>query len=208
MPSSAITFDLTGSVPNAYSMSFVQIGVSLSVSSALYSGGPSGNQLPYEFSTPTLSMNCDGIGALNTYGDLGAGFDGDGKYEIATLSFGQAVRITSVTLIPLGTRYNLTGANTQFVMFGEGLVIDPASRQTIDATDFTNETSVYGSYLGIAAYSRFDQFRVGSITVETVDLVIVADAYSVKNGDTAKVLDVLANDVDDWLISSINTIGI
>ena len=95
-------------------MSCVQSGVSLTVSSAFYHGGPGGDQLPYEFSTPTPSMNGDGIGALNTYGDLGAGFDGDGKYEIATLSFGLAVRITSVTLISLGMRCNLTGANTQF----------------------------------------------------------------------------------------------
>lgn len=71
MPSSPITFDLTGSVPNAYFMSFEQSAISLTVSSALYYGGATGSQLPYEFSTPTLSMTSDGIGALNTYNDLG-----------------------------------------------------------------------------------------------------------------------------------------
>lgn len=208
MPSSPITFDLTGSVPDSYSMSFLQSGLSLTVSSALYYGGTGDSQLPYEFSTATLSMTGDGIGALNTYNDRTAGFDADGKYEMATLSFGQAVRITSVTLVPLGTRYNLTGENTRFIMAGDGLVIDPALRQTIDPTDFTNETSIYGSYLGIAAYGRYDQFRVSSITVETLQLASVADAYSVNSGDVAKVFDVLANDTDEKLITSINTTGI
>jgi VCBS repeat-containing protein len=208
MPSGPITFDLTGSVPSNYSMAFVQSGLSLTVSSALYRGGPSGDQAVYEFSTPTLSMNGDGIGALNTYNDLGMGFDGDGKYEMATLSFGQTVKITSVTLVPMGTRYNLTGANTQFVMFGQGLVVDPLSRQTIDATDFTNETALYGNFVGIAAYSRYDQFRVASITVETVDLVSAADAYSVKSGDAPTVLDVLSNDVDGRQISGLDVAGV
>lgn len=208
MPSAPITFDLTGSSPDAFSMAFLQSGISLTVSSALYYGGPNGTQLPYEFSTPTLSMTSDGIGALNTYNDLGSGFDGDGKFEMATLSFSQTVRITSVTLIPMGTRYNLSGANTQYVLFGDELVIDPASRQTIDPTDFTNETSIYGDYLGIAAYSRYDQFRIASITVETVDLTSVADAYAVNSGDAPTTLDVLANDVDDRLITSLNTSGV
>lgn len=203
-----ITFDLTGSLPNDYSMAFVQDGLSLTVSSALYNGGLSGDQAVYEFSTPTLSMNSDGIGALNTYSDVGEGFDGHGKYEMATFSFGQTVKITSVTLIPMGTRYNLTGANTQFVMFGQGLVIDPLSRQIIDATDFTNETALYGDFVGIAAYSRYDQFRVASITVEAVDLVSTADAFSVKSGDVATTLAVLSNDVDSRQISAIGVTGL
>lgn len=207
MPSSPITFDLTGSVPNAYSMVFEQSGVSLTVSSALYFGGPSGSQLTYEFSTPTLSMNANGIGALNTYADLGDGFDADGKYEMATFSFGQTVRITAVKLIPLGTRFNTTGANTQFIMVGQGLVVDPSARQTIDATDFINETSIYGNTLGIAAYNRFDMFRVASITIETVDLVSTADSYAVSNNAAATTLDVLANDLDDRLITAIDTTG-
>ena len=90
-------------------------------------------------------------------------------------------------------------------MFSEGLVIDPISRQTTNAKDFINETSVYISHLGFAAYGRYDQFSVGSITVQTVALVSVADAYLVKNGDTAKVMGVLANDVDDRPISWVNT---
>ncbi len=208
MPSSPITFDLTGAVPNDYSMSFVQSGVSLTVSSALYYGGSGASQLPYEFSTPTLSMTADGIGALNTYGDLGSGFDADGKYEMATFSFGQTVRITSVKLIPLGTRFNTTGANTQFIMVEQGLPVNPAARQTIDPTDFTNETSLYGDFLGIAAYNRFDMFRVASITIETVDLVTMADSYAISSNAPATTLDVLANDIDDRLISSINTTGI
>lgn len=208
MPSSPITFDLTGSVPDAYSMMFEQSGVSLTVSSALYYGGSTGTQLAYEFSTPTLSMTTDGIGALNTYSDLGAGFDADGKYEMATFSFGQTVRITSVTLIPLGTRFNETGANTQFIMVGEGLVVNPSARQTIDPTDFTNETSVYGTTLGIAAYNRFDMFRVASITIETVDLASEADIYDISSNGPVTTLDVLANDIDGRLIQSIDTTGI
>ena len=208
MPSIPITFDLTGSVPNAYAMMFEQSGVSLTVSSALYHGGPDGSQLAYEFSTPTLSMTTNGIGALNTYQDLSTGFDAHGKYEMATFSFGQNVRVTSVKLIPQGTRYNLTGENTQFLMFSEGLIFDPATRQTIDASDFTNSTSVFGSYLGIAAYSRYDSFRVAAITVELVDLQSAADSYAVSSNAAATTLDVLANDVDDRLITAIDTTGI
>ncbi len=208
MFSGPIIFDLTGSVPNGYSMSFAQGGLSLTVSSALYNGGLTGDQAVYEFSTPTLSMTADGIGALNTYDDVGSGFDGHGKYEMATLSFSQAVKITSVTLVPMGTRYNLSGANTQFVMFDQGLVIDPLSRQTIDATDFSNETALYGDFVGIAAYSRNDQFRVASITVEALDLVSAADAFSVKSGAMPTVLAVLSNDVDSRQISGLDVAGV
>ena len=208
MPSIPITFDLTGSVPDAYSMFFEQSGVSLTVSSALYYGGPTGSQLPYEFSTPTLSMTTNGIGALNTYGDLGSGFDGDGKYEMATFSFGRTVRITSVKLIPLGTRFNETGANTQFIMVGQGLVVVPTARQIIDPTDFINETSIFGSTLGIAAYNRFDMFRVASITIETVDLSTTTDTYAQSNNAVATPLNVLANDVDAQLITAVNTSGV
>ena len=208
MPSSPITFDLTGSVPDDYSMTFVQSGVSLTVTSALYYGGFGASQLPYEFSTPTLSMDENGIGALNTYADLGSGFDADGKYEMAVFMFGQAVRITSVTLIPLGTRYNTTGANTQFIMVGEGLLVDREARQTIDATDFTNETSIYGETLGIAAYSRFDMFRVASITIETVDLSTVADSFDISSNASPASLDVLTNDIDARSITAINSTGV
>lgn len=208
MPSSPITFNFTGNAASATSMSFVSSGLSLTVSSALYHGGNGGDQLAYEFSTPTLSMNSDGIGALNTYGDLSADFDADGKYEMATLSFGQTVKITSVTLVPLGTRYNLSGANTHFLLFDQGLVINPSTLQTIDPTDFTNEVSIYGDYLGIAAYNRFDGFRLGSITVQTVDLQSFADIYAVNSGDSPRVLDVLTNDVDDKRITSIHTSGV
>lgn len=208
MPSSPITFDLTGSVPNAYSMFFEQSGVALTVSSALYFGGATGSQLPYEFSTPTLSMTTDGIGALNTYGDIGSGFDADGKYEMATFSFGQAVRITSVKLIPLVNRFNETAANTRFIMVGQGLVVDPAARQIIDPTDFINETSIYGNTLGIAAYSRFDMFRVASITIETVDLASTADTYAQNSNAAATTLLVLANDIDARLITAIDTTGV
>ena len=203
-----ITFNLTGSVPDAFSMSFAEQGLALTVSSALYNGGVTGNQLVYEFSTPTLSMTSDGIGALNTYNDAGAGFDGHGKYEIATLSFDRVVKITSVSLIPLGTIYNTTGENTQFVMFDQDLVINPASRQAIDPTDFVNETAIYGSYIGIGAYSRYDMFRVASITVEEVDLISSADAFSVKSQNSQVTLDVLANDIDDRRISSVQSPGI
>ena len=207
MSGNPIVFDFTGSAPNATSMNFVQDGLAVTVSTALYNGG-GGNQLPYEFSTPTLSMNAQGIGALNPYNDLEPGFDADGKYEIATFSFGQIVRIVSVTLIPLGTRFNLSGANTQFQIFEQGLVLNPSTRQTIDATDNTNEISVYGDYLGIAAFTRTDQFRLASITVEAIDLQSMADTYNFTADAGPTVLDVLGNDIDDRVITSINTSGL
>jgi VCBS repeat-containing protein len=208
MSGNPIVFDFTGSMPNATSMGFVQDGLSVTVSTALYNGGSAGNQLPYEFSTPILSTTADGIGGLNPYGDLEAGFDADGKYEVATFSFGQIVRIVSVTLIPLGTRFNLSGENTQFQIFEQGLVLNPATRQTIDATDNTNEISAYGDYLGIAAFTRTDQFRIASITVEAIDLQSVADSFSFIADAGANVLDVLGNDIDDRIITSIDTTGV
>ena len=208
MSGEPILFDFTGNASNATSMSFLQSGVSLTVSSALYNGGTGGNQLVYEYSTPSLSMTSSGIGALNTYGDLGSGFDSDGKYEMATLSFGQAVKITSVTLVPTGTRFNTSGANTKFLFFDQGLVSNPSTLQTIDPTDYTNEVAIYGSYLGIAAFSRFDGFRLSSITVEALDLQSFADAYALNSEDTSRVLDVLANDIDDRRITSIDTTGV
>ena len=212
MPSAPITFDLTGSVPDAYSMSFMQSGLSLTVSSALYDGSWLGTMLPYEFSTPTLSMTHQGIGALNTYGDYEEGFDADGKFEMATLSFNQTVQIISVTLIPLGDRFNPYGIDTQFVIFGEGLLRDYGSLQIIDSTDFTNDISATGSYMGIAAATHLDHFRIAAITVVALDAIpglsSVADSYAMKSTDAPLKLNVLANDVNASLISGINTIGI
>ncbi len=205
MPASPITFDLTGSAANAFSMSFMQNGLTLTVSSALYDGTYLGTMLPYEFSTPTLSMTSSGIGALNTYFDAEDGFDADGKFEMATLSFGQNVRVVSVTLIPTGTRYNWAGIDTEFVMFGDGLVRDDAQRQFIDPTDFINEVSVYGSFLGIGAVTYLDGFRIASITVELIGLVATADAYAVKTSDAPVTLDVLANDTNGQQITAIDT---
>lgn len=209
MPISPITFDFTGSAPSGTSMSFVNSGVSVTVSAALYNGGIGGDQQAYEFSTPTLSMTSNGIGSLNTYQDTDAHFDAYGKYEMATLSFSQTVKITSVTLVPMGTRFNTTGANTQFLFFGQGLVSKPTTLQTIDPTDFTNNVAIYGDYLGIAAFSKFDGFRVASITIQTeFDLQSFADVYGVTSAETPRVLDVLANDTDGRQITAINTSGV
>lgn len=212
MPIAQVTFDFTGSRPNDFSMSFVQRGVSLTVSSALYDGEFLHSGLPYEFSTPTLSMTADGIGALNTYGDLETCFDADGKYEMATFAFGQTVHLVSVKLIPIGNRYNPTGVDTHFVMFGQGLIRDDLSPQIIDATDFTNEVSQTGDFLGIGARYYVDGFRIASITVEAdvpsdPPLTTTADAFAIKSTNAPLVLDVLANDANVQLISGINTTG-
>ena len=66
MSGAPILFDFTGNASNATSMSFLQSGLSLTVSSALYNGGNGGNQLVYEYSTPTLSMTSSGSGALSS----------------------------------------------------------------------------------------------------------------------------------------------
>ena len=212
MLSAPITFDLTGSVPDAYSMSFVQSGLSLTVSTALYDGTYLGTGLPYEFSTPTLSMTSDGIGALNTYSDIDLWFDADGKYEMATFSFGQTVTVVSVKLIPMGTRHNPTGEDTHFVMFGDGLIRDALTQQIIDPTDFTNDVSVTGSLLGLGAVYHVDGFRIAAITVVALDTIpglnSVADFYALKSTDAPLKLNVLANDVNASLVSGINTSGV
>ena len=192
-----ITFDFMLGAPSGTSMIFVKDGLSVTVSSALYYGNSDDPEhIAYEFSTPTLSTDVLGIGALNTYGDLDTGFDAHGKYELVSFSFAQNVRITSIKLIPVGTKYNVTGVDTQFVIFDQGLLIDQASKQFIDATDFTNTVSVFGNFIGFGAVNQLDSFRVAAITVEIVEAVVThADAYAVKTSDASNVLNVLANDL-------------
>jgi VCBS repeat-containing protein len=207
MPVSPITFDFTVGAPSGTSMLFSQSGLSVTVSSALYYGNSDDpDHVAYEFSTPTLSNNELGIGALNTYSDADEGFDAHGKYEMVTFSFGQNVKVTSIKLIPVGTSYNPTGTDTQFVIFDQGLLIDQASRQFIDATDFINDIAVFGNYIGFGAVNHLDSFRVASITVEILDtLVTDADAYAVKTSDAPVTLDVLSNDAGVQQITSIDT---
>ncbi len=212
MPSAPITFNLTGTAPSGHSMSFVQNGLSLTLSTALYDGTYLGTGIPYEFSTPTLTMTANGIGAENTYFDAETWFDADGKFEMATLLFGQAVRVTSVTLTPMGTRGNPNGIDTEFIMFGQGLVRDEASRQFIDPTDFTNTVSQTGTFLGIGAVTYLDGFSVAAITVELIDpmpaLGSLADTFDFKSTDAPRSLALLANDTNAQAILAVNTTGI
>ena len=210
MPSAPITFNLTGTAPSGHSMSFVQSGLSLTVSTALYDGTYLGTGLPYEYGTPTLTMTSNGIGAENTYFDAETWFDADGKFEMATLLFGQAVRITSITLTPMGTRGNPLGLDTEFIMFGQGLVRDEASRQFIHPLDFTNTVSQTGSYLGIGAVTYLDGFSVASITVEIIDatLTSVADTFAFNSNSFPRALSLLANDTNAQTILSVNTTGL
>jgi VCBS repeat-containing protein len=212
MPSAPITFNLTGTAPSGHSMSFVQNGLSLTVSTALYDGTYLGTGIPYEFGTPTLTMTSNGIGAENTYFDAETWFDADGKFEMATLAFGQTVRVTSIKLTPMGTRGNPNGVDTEFIMFGQGLVRDESSRQFIDPTDFTNTVSQTGTYLGIGAVTYLDGFSVASITVEIIDpspvLTSVADTFAFKSSDAPRTLALLANDENAQSILSINTTGL
>jgi VCBS repeat-containing protein len=212
MPVSQVTFDFTVGAPSGTSMVFSQSGLSVTVSSALYYGNSDDpDHIAYEFSSPTLSTNELGIGALNTYQDLDDGFDAHGKYEMVTFSFGQDVKITSIKLIPVGTSYNPTGVDTQFVIFDQGLLIDQASKQFIDSSDFINDVSVFGRYLGFGAVNQLDSFRVAAITVEivAVDVITtVADSYGVKTSDAPVTLDVLANDSNVQVITSIDTTSV
>ena len=212
MPSAPIYFDFTGSVPNAFSMSFAQSGLNVTVSSALYNGLYLADGAVLETSTPTLSMTADGIGALNTYDDRDAWFDADGKFEMATFQFNKTVTIVSVNLVPLGTRYNTTATDVSFVMFGDGLIRDQTTQQNIDPSDHINEVSVTGSYLGLGAVYYIDGFRIAGITVVVQDsmpgLSSVADTYAIKSTDAPKTLNVLANDLNVSVISGIDTTGL
>ena len=207
MPIVPIIFDFTVGAPSGTLMIFVKDGLSVTVSSALYYGNSDDPQhIAYEFSTPTLSTDALGIGALNTYEDLDAGFDAHGKYELVSFSFAQNVKITSIKLIPVGTKYNLTGVDTQFVIFDQGLFIDQASKQFIDTTDFTNNVSVFGNLIGFGAVNQLDSFRVAAITVEIVeDVVTQADTYAVKTSDAPITLNVLANDFGVQAITGVDT---
>jgi VCBS repeat-containing protein len=207
MPATEIYFDFTVGAPSGTSMTFLQDGMTVIVSSALYYGNSNDpDHIAFEFSTPTLSTNEFGIGALNTYGDVDQGFDAHGMYEMVTFSFAENVRITSIKLIPLPTRYNLTAQDTQFVIFNQDLLINQNSRQFIDPTDFINSVSVFGNYVGFGAVNQLDSFSLAGITVEAIGgLNAVADNYAVKTSDAPVTLDVLANDDNGQRITAIDT---
>jgi VCBS repeat-containing protein len=207
MPVSPITFDFTVGAPSGTSMIFTQNGLSVTVSTALYYGAPEDpDHVPYEFSTPIMSTNELGIGALNPYQDADDGIDAHGKYELVTFSFGQDVKVTSIKLIPVATRYNDPAVDTKFITFNQGLVIDQATRGFLDTVDFINDVAVYGNLVGFGAVDRLDSFRVAAITVEVIDtLTTDADTYSVKTSDAPVTLDVLSNDVGVRQITSIDT---
>ena len=187
-------------------MLFLQDGLSVTVSSALYDGSPNDpKHVAYEFSTPTLSTISLGIGALNTYQDQDPGFDAHGKFEMVTFSFGKTVRITSVTLIPQPTTWNNNNGDlTQIVLFNQGLVYDPASLQVIDPSDFMNDLSITGNFLGIGAVGNGDSFLLAAVTVEIIGLNAVSDSFAVKTSSTPVTLDVLANDDNAAQITGID----
>ena len=207
MPISQITFDFTVGAPSGTSMIFTQNGLSVTVSTALYYGAPEDPvHEPYEFSTPIMSTNELGIGALNPYQDADDGIDAHGKYELITFSFGQDVKVTSIKLIPVATRYNDPAVDTKFITFNQGLVIDQATRGFLDTTDFINDVAVYGNLIGFGAVDRLDSFRVAALTVEYGDIVTTAaDSFGVTTSDASVLLDVLSNDVGIQRITSINT---
>lgn len=210
MPMVPITFDFTVGAPSGTSMLFVQSGLTVTVSTALYDGDPNHPEhKAYEWSTPTLSGSSLGIGALNTYEDQDLGFDAHGKFEMVTFSFSKTVRITSVTLIPQPTKYNNdNGDLTQIVLFNQGLVYDPASLQVIDPINFVNDLSMIGKLLGIGAVGNGDSFLLAAVTVEIVDSITVADSFAVKTSSALTTLDVLANDNNSARITSIDTTSV
>ena len=125
----SITFDLTGSNPDSLSMIFANSGLQLTISSGLFD--PDNNNQIYE-NTPILNQTVDGIGMLNPYGDAEVAIDGDGKHEVAIFAFSQVVKITSITLMPMPTRFNETAEGVAFRLFADDLVA-ASSSTPIDA---------------------------------------------------------------------------
>ena len=122
----SVTFDLTGGLPDASSMSFTSGALTLTVTSGLFNGDTGGDFLVYE-NSPALKQTGEGLGMLNPYGDFETAIDGHGKKEVAILSFSQAVEITSIGFTPIGTSFNPNGENVSFMLFGQGLISQQVS---------------------------------------------------------------------------------
>ncbi len=198
----SITFDLTGTSPDSLSMIFANSGLQLTISSGLFD--PDSNNQIYE-NTPILNQTVDGIGMLNPYGDAEVAIDGDGKHEVAIFAFSQVVKITSITLMPMPTRFNETAEGVAFRLFADNLVA--ASASTLIDASHTNAIALYGDLVGIGAYTRLDGFRIASITVEFPVSDTLADQASMTRNVPVLDLSVLANDTDAKSILSVNASG-
>ncbi len=198
----SITFDLTGSNPDSLSMIFANSGLKLTISSGLFD--PDNNNQIYE-NTPILNQTVDGIGMLNPSGDAEVAIDGDGKHEVAIFAFSQVVKITSITLMPMPTRFNETAEGVAFRLFADDLVA--ASSSTLIDASHTNTIALYGDLVGIGAYTRLDGFRIASITVEFPFSDTLADQASMTRNVPVLDLSVLANDTDAKSILSVNATG-
>ncbi len=199
----SITFDLTGTSANSTSMVFVYDGLQLTLTSGLFD--PDNNNQIFE-NTPILNQTVDGIGMLNPYGDAEAAIDGDGKHEVAIFSFSQVVKITSITLTPMPTRFNETAENVTFRLFNDGLIAATAS--TLLDASHTNAIALYGENVGIGAYNRYDGFRIAAITVEFPAASVQDDVAAITRSQHSLDLFVLANDTDAKSILSVDSTGL
>ena len=199
----SITFDLTGSNPESSTMVFLSGGLQLTVSSGLFD--PDTNNQIYE-NTPILNQTADGIGMLNPYNDAEFAIDGDGKHELAIFGFSQVVKITSITLMPMPTRFNEAAEGVAFRLFTDGLVAAPTS--TLLDASHTNTIALYGDEVGIGAYTRLDGFRIASITVEFPLTSTANDVATLTRSQQTLDLFVLANDTDAKSILSVNSTGL
>ncbi|MBF9036059.1 hypothetical protein HKCCE2091_17570 [Rhodobacterales bacterium HKCCE2091] len=157
----AITFDLTGDSKNLDELLLSIDGVTLTITSGLYQ---TDDFAIYE-TTPLLNRTAEGLGMRNPYGDREDGIDGDGRFEVAVLSFSETVRVTGVVLTPLGTPFNPTGAGTGFRLFGDDL-LSVSGRQPIVSGG--NTLDLIADLFGFGTDDGNDQFRIASITIETL----------------------------------------
>jgi VCBS repeat-containing protein len=207
MPNTIVTFDLTGSNPDALSMAFAAGGVNLTITSGLFNGRPDGDYQVYE-NTPVLNQTAGGIGMLNPYSDLEIAIDGDGRREVAIFDFDQVVKITSVTFTPLPARFNLAGDGSimEFELFSDDFLT--VTHEIDFGPGNVNALSLYADLFGIGADTRDTHFRIASLTVEIPVLDTVEDAVTVGDAATDRVIAVLANDAEATGIASFDASGI
>lgn len=201
----SITFDLTGSQPDASSMTFEVDGLRLDLTSGLFNGDTGGDFLVYE-NSPILKQTTDGVGMLNPYGDFESHIDGHGKKEVAIFAFSQAVEITGIGFTPIGTSVNPSGENVSFMLFRHGLIAEQTS--TLIDADGTNDVSLYGQLLGIGAHGQIDGFRITSITVDVPVTTTQNDSYGMSRSELGLSLEILDNDRGARSITSVNASGL
>lgn len=218
-PLITVTFDLTGTSPGGNMASFAEGGLTLDVV-ADWVLSDDGDEIEFDdvgFGVfelqgdvlTQLTLDNDGLGALNQFADLDTGIDGFGHKEVTIFDFSEEVDILSADLIPFANSRNPNTDNQKYRLYTDSDndgTLDTLSAN-LDNAEFADETvGVTGTTVGFGVDRGLDSYKVASITVQYyADLgATVADAIDVGEDDGLTTLDVLGNDTAMDVISTLD----